>query len=203
MRDSRGLAGCAACRCAAQWARLKSDGYTCRTARRRLVDAGSNPASSTNTQSPTRLSWGFFSSLGAYCPVLLRVPAESCGPRPPHDLACSAPSSLSFGHFSQRLLRTGTARSPQDPRFGGNKINNLQVDELSGLIPALAGARKSQPCSFWCEALGKAGSGQKRSLTCSVRYPLNKLRCRTPWPTCALHWRWRPNEIKICLCDRL
>ena len=42
-----------ACLCAAQWVRHQSDGYTCRTARRRLVDAGSNPASSTTLLSGT------------------------------------------------------------------------------------------------------------------------------------------------------
>ena len=41
------LAFCIACHCAMQKARLKSDGYTCRTARKRLADGGSNPPSST------------------------------------------------------------------------------------------------------------------------------------------------------------
>ena len=113
--------------------------------RRRLADAGSIPAGSTNTKTPTRLSWGFFSSVGAYCPVLLQVPAESCGPRPPHVLACSAPSSLSFGHFSLCPLRKGMARSPQDSPFVVNKINNLRVDESICLIPALVGGHKAQP----------------------------------------------------------
>jgi hypothetical protein len=36
-----------ACRCAMYQARLKSDDYTCRTVRKRLVDGGSNPPSST------------------------------------------------------------------------------------------------------------------------------------------------------------
>jgi len=46
-QENRLLAFCIACHCAMQKARLKSDGYTCRTARRRFADAGSNPASST------------------------------------------------------------------------------------------------------------------------------------------------------------
>jgi len=45
--EKRVLAGCVACRCATHTARHKSDDYTCRTVRKRLVDAGSNPASST------------------------------------------------------------------------------------------------------------------------------------------------------------
>ena len=36
-----------ACRCAMYVTRPKSDDYTCRTVRKRLMDAGSNPASST------------------------------------------------------------------------------------------------------------------------------------------------------------
>ena len=36
-----------ACRCAMYLTRPKSDDYTCRTVRKRLMDAGSNPASST------------------------------------------------------------------------------------------------------------------------------------------------------------
>ena len=36
-----------ACRCAMYQTRLKSDDYTCRTVRKRLVDGGSNPPSST------------------------------------------------------------------------------------------------------------------------------------------------------------
>ncbi len=144
VRDSRGLAFCVACRCAAQKARHQSDGYTCRTARRRLVDAGSNPASSTNSKTPTRLSWGFFLGDRACCPVLLRAPAESCGPRPPDLTACSPPGSLSFGHFSQRPSRPRTGRSPQEPLPEVNKINNLRVDESNGLISVLVGARTAQ-----------------------------------------------------------
>ena len=41
------LAGCVACRCATHTARSKSDDYTCRTVRKRLMDGGSNPPSST------------------------------------------------------------------------------------------------------------------------------------------------------------
>ncbi len=137
-----------ACRCAMDQTRLKSDDYTCRTVRKRLMDGGSNPPSSTNNKTPTRLSWGFFLGDRACCPVLLRVPAERCGPRPPHLLACSAPGSLSTGHFSQRVLRTVTARSPQDQGFGVKRINNLRVDESSSLISALAGARMAQPGGF-------------------------------------------------------
>ena len=83
----------------------------------------------TNTKTPTRLSWGFFLGDRACCPVSLRVPAESCGPRPPHLLACSAPGSLSFGQFSLRPSRPRTGRSPQEPLAGVNKINDLRVDE--------------------------------------------------------------------------
>ena len=79
-----------ACHCATGLTRSKSDGYTCRTVRKRLVDAGSNPASSTNTKTPTRLSWGFFFGARACCPVFLRVHAETCGPCPPHLQAGSA-----------------------------------------------------------------------------------------------------------------
>ena len=46
-QDSRMLASRLACHCATRAARPKSDGYTCRTARRRLADGGSNPPSST------------------------------------------------------------------------------------------------------------------------------------------------------------
>jgi len=45
--EKRVLAGCSACRCAVHLARLKSDDYTCRTVRKRLMDGGSNPPSST------------------------------------------------------------------------------------------------------------------------------------------------------------
>ena len=69
----------------------------------------------TNTKTPTRLSWGFFLGDRAYCPVLLRATAESCGPRPPHLLACSAPGSLSFDHFSLRPSCPRTGPSPQEP----------------------------------------------------------------------------------------
>jgi hypothetical protein len=75
----------------------------------------------------------------ACCPVLMRVLAESCGPRPQLRLACSAPGSLSTGHFSQRILRTVTAQSPQGLGFEVNRINNLRVDESTGLFLALVG----------------------------------------------------------------
>ena len=39
---------------------IKPDGYTCRTGRGRFADAGSNPASSTNTQNPNPHRLGFF-----------------------------------------------------------------------------------------------------------------------------------------------
>jgi hypothetical protein len=70
----------------------------------------------------------------ACCPVFLRVPAESCGPRSLHQLDCSAPSSLSIGHFSLRPLLRRTGRSPQEPLPEVNKINDLRVDESNGLI---------------------------------------------------------------------
>ncbi len=101
--------------------------YHARLSTKREFSSGQ--PSTTNTKTPTRLSWGFFLGDRACCPVLLRVPAESCGPRPPRVMACSAPGFLSTGYFSQRFLRTVTTQSPQDPRFGCNKINNLQVDE--------------------------------------------------------------------------
>ncbi len=95
----------------------------------------------TNTRTPTRLSWGFFLGDRACCPVWLRVHAERCGPRPEHFLACSAPCSLSTGHFSLRVLRTVTPRSPQDPGFEVNRINDLRVDESSGSQTHLVGER--------------------------------------------------------------
>lgn len=51
--------------------KIKSAGYACRTVRRRLVDAGSNPASSTNTQNPNPHRLGFFLPVH---PVLARFP---------------------------------------------------------------------------------------------------------------------------------
>ena len=158
-RENRMLVGSIACRCAIGLTRLKSDDYTCRTVRKWLVDAGSIPASSTNTQSPTRLSWGFFSSVGASCPVLLRVRAEYCGLRQPHHQACSAPGSLSSAHFSLHPSRPETRRSPQGPPPGVKQINNLRVDDLIGFFPTLARARKSQPSGFGCGGLRKAGAG--------------------------------------------
>ncbi len=144
-RENRMLVGSIACRCAIDLTRLKSDDYTCRTVRKWLVDAGSIPASSTNTQSPTRLSWGFFSSFGACCPVLLRVHAETCGLRQPYHQACSAPGSLSSAHFSLHPSRPEMGRSPQDPPAGAKQINNLRVDDSIGFISPLTGERKSQP----------------------------------------------------------
>jgi len=90
----------------------------------------------------------------ACCPVLLRIREEACGPRPPHHLARSVLGSRSSGHFSQRILHTGAARSPQDPRFVDDKINNLQVDESISLIPALvadivAGCTDGLGCWKW------------------------------------------------------
>ena len=73
-RDNRLLASCIACHCAMQKARLKSDGYTCRTVRRRLADAGSNPASSTIKRKTNPSGLAFF------C-LLPRVCAGSCGLR--------------------------------------------------------------------------------------------------------------------------
>ena len=66
------LVGFIACRCAMNLTRLKSDDYTCRTVRKWLVDAGSSPASSTNTlkANPNRLAF--------FC-LLPRVCAGSCG----------------------------------------------------------------------------------------------------------------------------
>ena len=94
---------------------------------------------STNTRTPTRLSWGFFLVDRACCPVFLRVPAETCGPRPTHHLAGSVPGSLSSGHFSLHSSRPGTGRSPQEPAAEVNKFNDLRVDESSGLISASVG----------------------------------------------------------------
>ena len=63
------LAFCIACHCAMQKARLKSDGYTCRTVRRRLADAGSNPASSTISAKPncSQLGFSFAQLMAAQC----------------------------------------------------------------------------------------------------------------------------------------
>ena len=163
-RENRMLVGSIACRCAIGLTRLKSDDYTCRTVRKWLVDAGSIPASSTNTQSPTRLSWGFFSSVGASCPVLLRVRAETCGLRPLRGQTGSAPDSLSSGHFSQYPRRPEMGRSPQGSLSMAKKINNLRVDESIGLFATLVGDQKSQPSGFGCGGLRKAGAGQEQSL---------------------------------------
>ena len=118
---------------------------------------------STNTQSPTRLSWGFFSSVSACCPVLLRVRAETCGLRPLRGQTGSAPDSLSSGHFSQYPRRPEMGRSPQGSLSMAKKINNLRVDESIGLFAALVGDQKSQPSGFGCGGLRKAGAGQKRT----------------------------------------
>ncbi len=164
-RENRMLVGSIACRCAIGLTRLKSDDYTCRTVRKWLVDAGSIPASSTNTQSPTRLSWGFFSSVGASCPVLLRVRAETCGLRPLRGQTGSAPDSLSSDLFSQYPRRPEMGRSPQGSLSMDKKINNLRVDESIGLFAALVGDQKSQPSGFGCGGLRKAGAGQKQTPT--------------------------------------
>ena len=104
---------------------------------------GSTPLPSTNTQSPTRLSWGFFSSVGACCPVLLRVHAETCGPRPKHHQAGSAPGSLSFGHFSLDSSRPEMGRSPQGPPSGPSRSTTYEWMIRSIFFPALVGARNS------------------------------------------------------------
>ena len=65
------LAVCVACRCAARTARSKTDDYTCRTARRRLADGGSNPPSSTTIQKTNRSRLVFFRP---FPPVLARFP---------------------------------------------------------------------------------------------------------------------------------
>lgn len=125
------------------------------------VDSVSIPFTSTICKTPTRLSWGFFLGDRACCPVFLRVHAETCGPRPLHYQAGSAPGFLSSGHFSLYPWRPETGRSPQDPRIRVNKLNDLRVDESNGFIPALAGERKSQLSGLGCGGLRKAGAGHK------------------------------------------
>ena len=135
----------------------------------------SGQPSTTNTQSPTRLSWGFFSSVGASCPVLLRVRAETCGLRPLRGQTGSAPDSLSSGHFSQYPRRPEMGRSPQGSLSMAKKINNLRVDESIGLFAALVGDQKSQPSGFGCGGLRKAGAGHKRSAIVTSNRPQSQL----------------------------
>ena len=125
-------------------------------------EVNQSPQCTTNTPSPTRLSWGFFSSVSACCPVLLRVRAETCGLRPLRGQTGSAPDSLSSGHFSQYPRRPEMGRSPQGSLSMAKKINNLRVDESIGLFAALVGDQKSQPSGFGCGGLRKAGAGQKQ-----------------------------------------
>ena len=126
-------------------------------------EVNQRPQCTTNTPSPTRLSWGFFSSVSACCPVLLRVRAETCGLRPLRGQTGSAPDSLSSGHFSQYPRRPEMGRSPQGSLSMAKKINNLRVDESIGLFAALVGDQKSQPSGFGCGGLRKAGAGQKQT----------------------------------------
>ena len=55
------------------------------------------------------------------------------------------PGSLSFGDFFLHPSPPETGRSPQDPSAGANKINNLRVDESSGLLTNLVGGRTFDP----------------------------------------------------------
>ena len=144
-RDLRLLANCAACRCAAQAARPKSDGYTCRTAQRRLADGGSNPPSSTIIEAPTVLSWGFFSSDSDSSRVFARVHADSCGLRRLAVWPVLGRLSLSPGHSSPGLRSPRMARSPQGACLASFGINGLRADGSSGWIASLP-TRRGQGC---------------------------------------------------------
>ena len=136
-RDSRLLASFTACRCAVRGARSKTDGYTCRTARRRLADGGSNPPSSTTIEAPTVLSWGFFSSDSDCSRVFARVLAETCGLRWSAIWSILGGLSLSPGHSSLRHRSPRMARSPQGAGLMPFEINGLRADGSSGWIAAL------------------------------------------------------------------
>jgi hypothetical protein len=100
--------------------------------------------------------------------VLLRIPAESCGPRLLHRWASFAPSSLSIGHFSLHFLRPETGESPQAPLAEISKFNDLRMDESNGFLPALARARKSQPSCFVCGDREKQGCGRQPLHKCQL-----------------------------------
>ena len=108
-RENRMLVESIACRCAIGLTRLKSDDYTCRTVRKWLVDAGSIPASSTNTlkANPNRLAF--------FC-LLPRVCAGSCGFLRTAERAISASDRqvlLSVCTFSLRPSPPSAGRSPE------------------------------------------------------------------------------------------
>ncbi len=122
-----------------QKARLKSDGYTCRTVRRRLADGGSNPPSSTIHKTPTVLGWGFFLSVRNGSRVFARVLAETCGLHSSTISPVLGHLSLSPGHFSLQPRSPRMAQSPQRPNPASFQINGLRADESSGCFMALPG----------------------------------------------------------------
>ena len=115
---------------------IKSDDYTCRTARRRLADGGSNPPSSTNTLAQLLMQLEFFF-------VSPRVHKGSSG-----FLRTSTPRvslrkrlfSVSPDHFALQSRCFTGARSPQRHRFEVIKINNLRADASSGCFLASVGS---------------------------------------------------------------
>ena len=127
-----------ACRCAVYSMRLKSDDYTCRTVRKRLMDAGSNPASSTNTlkANPNRLAF--------FC-LLPRVCAGSCGFLRTAERTISASNRrvlLSVYVLSLRPFAPVAGRSPEGMPITPIKINDLRTDESISFFVALDSKRE-------------------------------------------------------------
>ena len=110
-----------------QKARLKSDGYTCRTVRRRLADAGSNPASSTILKNQQGIRLVFFRLLPRVCAGsrgFLRTSPTRWPPpfRPRFALWWSIVSAAETHSMS---------RSPQRLAATTILINKLRADESS------------------------------------------------------------------------
>ena len=112
------------------------------------VSAGSVPCSTTNTEAPTVISWGFFLSICASSRVLLGVPAEACGLRQPPKSAVPGHIALSPGHSSLRPRSLELARSPQRPQRRPIQIKGLRADESICWIATLAGGRERTKLSL-------------------------------------------------------
>ena len=102
------------------------------------MDAGSIPAASTSTPTPTVLGWGFFLANCAGSRVFARIPANTCGLRWSAIRPIFRHIPLSPGPSSLRHRSPSSARSPQRPPDTPLQINKLQADESSGWIAALA-----------------------------------------------------------------
>ena len=112
----------------------------------RQTDAGSVPFSTTNTETPTVLGWGFFLPDRAGSRVFLGVSAEACGLHQSAFQPVPGHIPLSPGHSSLRPRSLELARSPQRPQRRPIQIKGLRADESSGWIAASGGKGNCLRC---------------------------------------------------------